>query len=127
MSEEFEKLVSAEWEKYTSQFDLYSNEWIDKGLDEVFKAGFIAAKNKYAPPHLQGETESYSKTPWRERGSVSIVDGDGQRIIGAHLLSKTDFKTDAANIRRIIACVNRLERFTTEQIEEGIDIGDRHD
>jgi hypothetical protein len=37
-----------QWQKefkiFTDRFDLMSSEWQDIGLDEVFKAGFIAAK-----------------------------------------------------------------------------------
>jgi hypothetical protein len=33
-----------EFEKFTSGFDLFGSEWEDMGRDEIFKAGFMAAK-----------------------------------------------------------------------------------
>lgn len=38
------ELLKKCWNEYTDQFDLFGDEWQDLGCDEIFKAGFEAAK-----------------------------------------------------------------------------------
>ena len=44
--------IDRAFEEFTNKYDLYGNEWQDIGCDEVFKAGWLAAKLSQKPIEL---------------------------------------------------------------------------
>lgn len=42
-----QQAIERQFNLYANQFDVYSNEWQDKGLNEIFMAGFRACENLY--------------------------------------------------------------------------------
>lgn len=44
--------IDKAFHEFTSKYDLYGNEWQDMGCDELFKAGWLAAKRAQNPVEL---------------------------------------------------------------------------
>ena len=62
MTDQIEKWQE-EFEKFAGGFDLFGNEWQDMGNDEIFKAGWLAAKRNMPVVELPKPELCFTSSP----------------------------------------------------------------
>jgi len=59
--------IDAEFEAFASKFDHESNEWLDMGVDEYFRAGFRAAAPAQPTTEKSSAVQPSAQPEWVER------------------------------------------------------------
>ena len=66
--------IEKAFNEFTSKYDLYGNEWQDMGCDELFKAGWLAAKRSQKPVELPNSRNIFFDTVSQESGFISAIE-----------------------------------------------------
>jgi hypothetical protein len=78
MTDPIKLAIEAAFDEFCDGFDLHSNEWLDKGSGEMFKAGYLAALQAQPVAQQPYDTRQFSNLTNQANGYAQQPEGREQ-------------------------------------------------